>query len=190
MIYDYESKYNNYYFLSKGIEAWILLLPNNIGLRKNDTVRIWEVDKYGDRTGNVTDSTIVFNGVEGMVLLEGNQDFFYINNLISYNMFGTYRAILNQSGISEPVVTVLENTTGITFTWNRVSTGVYQCVPSADITGFTIETYAGTSLNNNVFINFNGIYDDSNLVVQCYDVEGNGVDSVLSNTAVFARFYQ
>jgi len=51
-----------------------------------------------------------------------------------------YRARLSQSGVSDPVATVLENTLGVTIVWTRINTGLYLGTLSDTIstTGFTL----------------------------------------------------
>lgn len=125
MTYNYFAKIEQYKYLSGGVKAWDLLLPNNIGLKKGDTVRVWEVTNEEDSTGRVTDGTIVFNGVDGIMTVNGNRDFYYINNLNSYTMYKIFKATINQSGTAIPTATILENTTGLTPTFSRDDVGVY-----------------------------------------------------------------
>src|SRR5690606_16353099 len=44
-----------------------------------------------------------------------------------------YVALVSQSGGSDPVATVLENTLGATITWTRVSAGVYNATASSAV---------------------------------------------------------
>ena len=45
-----------------------------------------------------------------------------------------YVASFEQKGVAEPVVTELENTTGLTFTWTRDAPGSYFITPSSNFT--------------------------------------------------------
>ena len=48
MNYNYEAQQNYYQYLASGVTAWVLLLPDNIGLKKGDTVTVIEVDSNGE----------------------------------------------------------------------------------------------------------------------------------------------
>jgi hypothetical protein len=49
-----------------------------------------------------------------------------------YNTYNVYTALLNQTSGNAPEATVLQNTFGIDFTWDIVTTGAYTCTaPSA-----------------------------------------------------------
>ena len=50
----------------------------------------------------------------------------------SYNLgYTVYTALLNQTGTAAPVPTILQNTTGGTFTWTRQSAGNYTITASS-----------------------------------------------------------
>ena len=49
--------------------------------------------------------------------------------------YTSYVATFSQSSTSDPVATELSNTTGLTFTWTRISPGIYNIVPSSSMTG-------------------------------------------------------
>jgi len=55
----------------------------------------------------------------------------------SYNLgYTVYTALLNQTGTAAPVATILQNTTGGTFTWTRQSAGNYTITASSAL--FTV----------------------------------------------------
>ena len=55
----------------------------------------------------------------------------------SYNLgYTVYTALLNQTGTAAPVPTILQNTTGGTFTWTRQSAGNYTITASSAL--FTV----------------------------------------------------
>jgi hypothetical protein len=63
--------------------------------------------------------------------------------------------IINQSGTANPVITVVSNNTGFTFSASRIATGMYNIVASATMynTASTIILSSGSNKNNE-FINF------------------------------------
>ena len=63
----------------------------------------------------------------------------------SYSLgYTVYTALLTQAGAAAPVATILQNTTGATFTWARTSSGTYTITASSN---------AFTSNKTIVFIN-------------------------------------
>jgi len=125
MNYNYYAKQDYYAYLAGGVQAWDLLLPNNIGLKKGDTVTVIETYDNGDETGRATTGNIVFNGVDGIMTVNGNKDFYYINNLTTTNMYKVFRATLTQTGTAIPVASILENTTGLVPVLSRDDIGFY-----------------------------------------------------------------
>jgi hypothetical protein len=187
MNYNYYAKQDHYAYLAGGVQAWDLLLPNNIGLKKGDTVQVIETNDEGEFTGRSTTGTIVFNGVDGILTVNGNRDFYYINNLTTTNMFTEYRAIITQSGTLDPVVTELFNNTTQTFTWSRQDTGIYKCAVSDTLSGFNIEFYIGTSGNNRAFMNLSTLGGDGDCNIQTWNGSGTASDDLLYNTAITIR---
>jgi len=51
-----------------------------------------------------------------------------LGNVVKSNNPLVYVALLTQTGTSNPVVTVIKNTTGQTLTWDRVGAGYYRCL--------------------------------------------------------------
>jgi hypothetical protein len=47
--------------------------------------------------------------------------------------YKVYTALINQEGTNDPIVTVLENTLGVTIIWTRLIQGVYQGILSSPI---------------------------------------------------------
>lgn len=103
--------------------------------------------------------------------------------------YRVYTAIISQSGTSDPIATVLENTLGQDIAWDRTSIGQYQ----ASSTG--LFTYSKTTINSSQTDNANqGItatyYNTSNtLVVATFDYAGSPQDGVLSESLIEIRIY-
>ena len=180
MIYNYYAKQDYYAYLSGGVAAWDLLLPNNIGLKKGDTVKVIETNNNGDETGRATSGTIVFNGVDGILTVNGNRDFYYINNITTSNMYTIYRATFKQTPGSDPVVTVLENTTGAAWAWSTI--GDYQLSASSTNIVYaskTVVLVAPFDVSNVGLVSkINGAYEDIDLVP--YAISG-GLGGVIWN---------
>lgn len=66
----------------------------------------------------------------------------YLNNDIAVN-YKIYRALITQTGGSDPVVEVLENTLGETITWLRDSAGIY----SANSSGIFLQNKTFLTIN-------------------------------------------
>lgn len=189
MIYNYYAKEDYYAYLSGGVQAWDLLLPNNVGLKKGDTVKVIETDNTGDETGRATSGTIVFNGVDGILTVNGNRDFYYINNLTTTNMYTLYRATLSQSGTNDPTAVVLENTTGYILDWSYSDIGYYYCNLSVvtDWSKVTMLIGSPASLGHNFTLsNAGGDYD---ININTGNSLGVNQDSLLVNCTVEIRFY-
>lgn len=83
-----------------------------------------------------------------------------------------------QSGTNNPVVTQLNNGTGLTFTFTRHSTGVFYLVPSSnvDITKVWVQATGG-HVNNSTAITIKG-YTNNRYDIINVDSSGNPVDGV------------
>ena len=109
-----------------------------------------------------------------------------------------YSALLTQSGTTDPVVTIIENTLGI-ITINRDSTGRYSVNSSGLFTSNKTIVYINTitssagpyggyaSISNN---SQNTIYIDTTKVIGSGGgIPGTGTDTVLNNTSFEVRVY-
>jgi hypothetical protein len=67
----------------------------------------------------------------------------YLNNQVPAVNYKIYRALLTQTGGSDPVVTVLENTLGETITWLRDNAGIY----SANSSGIFLQNKTFLTIN-------------------------------------------
>ena len=73
--------------------------------------------------------------------------------------YKSYVALLTQAGGGDPVPTVLENTTGLTLAWSRLTTGIYKAdwdtaLPDTD--GLFINPSQGNLKNQTVIVNVFG----------------------------------
>ena len=55
-----------------------------------------------------------------------------VQDIVNYNMT-VYAALLTQTGTAAPVATILQNTTGGTYTWTRTSSGTYTITASSNV---------------------------------------------------------
>ncbi len=108
--------------------------------------------------------------------------------------YKVYVALLNQTGTSDPVATILENTfSGVTFTWTRDSAGVYRVTCNG--TPFTTDktTVFLTPININFpdcfLISVDVINTNHILPLYTVDLSGAGGDDLLVNTAIEIRVY-
>ena len=189
MNYIYYAKTDYYKYLASGVQAWELLIPISSGLVKNDTVTVIEIDNNGEFTGLASVGTVQFISSEGILTLSGQQNFYYITNINNFTMFLEYRAIISQSGTSDPTVTELINTTGQTFTWAYDSTGTYKCSVSDTLSGYNCEFFIGTGINNPAFMNFAIEGGDGDCNIQTWNKSGVLTDGLLFNTAISLRLY-
>jgi len=66
--------------------------------------------------------------------------------------YKVYSALLTQTGTSDPTVTILENTTGLVFTWTRNQVGVYFTNPlPGDLTKSVINFPLMTNSSDTIF---------------------------------------
>lgn len=98
--------------------------------------------------------------------------------------YKVYAALLTQTGTDDPVITVFENTLGVTPVFERTSTGTYLEVLDFD----PAKVYVTTSINTDTTSTstvFSGVYDDGNgdseIAISTYqsgvaaDIAGNGI---------------
>ena len=99
-----------------------------------------------------------------------------------------YAALISQSSTSAPVATILSNTTGDTWTWVRLGTGVYKATPSGSYSSTNtiadVVINQGTLDNKTVKINTSG----TGLQVASYN-SGTLADGMLTSTMVTIRIY-
>ena len=105
----------------------------------------------------------------------------------SDNTYKVYTALLTQTGGTEPVAEVLENTLGFTPTWVYNGVGTYSIVDSSFLQNKTTV---------NVFQNVNGwsilfpsyILAGGAIYLNCV-VNGTTQDNILSNTCIEIKVY-
>ena len=109
-------------------------------------------------------------------------------DFIGYN---SYSALISQSGTSAPTVKVLNNTTGVTFTLSRNSSGNYTLTGSSDV--FTSDK-TGTLYNFNSNGSFpNGSMFFYSIGAQFFIIEtrdsGTPTDGVITDSFIEIRVY-
>jgi hypothetical protein len=116
---------------------------------------------------------------------------FFNSNAATPAPYKVYRALLEQSGTSAPVATVLENTTGLTFTWTRDGAGGYM-TDGATSTLFDDATKVWHIISrpNNINHQAFGTCDagNENFFITTTNA-GAGSDNVLFRTCIEIRIY-
>jgi hypothetical protein len=108
-------------------------------------------------------------------------------NATSYK---TYVALISQTGIANPVATVLENTLGGNLTWQYVGTGSYRVVSNFLFTlNKTTITINNVQFNGGVAPSVGSFPDPSYLYVFSFDATAALEDSRLSGNLVEIRVY-
>tara|TARA_R110002050_G_scaffold108730_1_gene219544 strand:+ start:920 stop:1390 length:471 start_codon:yes stop_codon:yes gene_type:complete len=107
----------------------------------------------------------------------------------SYSLgYTVYVASLIQAGTAAPVATVLQNTTGGTFTWSRTSTGKYK----ATISGITLPANKVVIFENATNdLNLGGKITSTTVIdVEQFSSGGGGYsDVMLPGTSIEIRIY-
>ena len=107
----------------------------------------------------------------------------------SYSLgYTVYTAALIQTGTSAPVATVLQNTTGGTFTWSRTSSGQYK----ATISGITLPANKVVIFENATGdLNLGGKITSSTVIdIDQFSSGGGGYsDGMLAGTSIEIRIY-
>lgn len=101
-----------------------------------------------------------------------------------------YVAALTQTGAAAPVASVLQNTTGATFTWGYTNTGRYTLTASSAI--LTANKVAMFISENNGNNSLGGTIASTTLVnVDQIDIGGGGgyVNGMLAGTSIEIRIY-
>tara|TARA_R110002126_G_scaffold202536_1_gene349933 strand:+ start:37 stop:495 length:459 start_codon:yes stop_codon:yes gene_type:complete len=102
--------------------------------------------------------------------------------------YKVYVASLIQTGTAAPVATVLQNTTGGTFTWSRTSTGKYK----ATISGITLPANKVVIFENATGdLNLGGKITSTTVIdIDQFSSGGGGYsDGMLAGTSVEIRIY-
>ena len=103
--------------------------------------------------------------------------------------YKVYTALLTQTGTSDPVATVLENTLGGSITWNRNGTGEYFYMSSGILIPNKTTFVTGiTEMINAVNISYSGAGDVGKLYTKSV-TDNSFQDSLLLNTAIEIRVY-
>ena len=107
----------------------------------------------------------------------------------SYSLgYTVYVASLIQAGTAAPVATVLQNTTGGTFTWSRTSTGKYK----ATISGITLPANKVVIFENATGdLNLGGKITSTTVIdIDQFSSGGGGYsDGMLAGTSIEIRIY-
>ena len=101
-----------------------------------------------------------------------------------------YVAAITQTGVAAPVATVLQNTTGATFTWGYTNTGRYTLTASSAI--LTANKVAMFISENNGNNSLGGTIASTTLInVDQIDIGGGGgyTDGMLAGTSIEIRIY-
>ena len=115
---------------------------------------------------------------------------FSVSDVSSLTNLGytVYTAALIQTGTAAPVATVLQNTTGGTFTWSRTSAGQYK----ATISGITLPANKVVIFENATGdLNLGGKITSSRIIdIDQFSSGGGGyADGMLAGTSVEIRIY-
>ena len=114
-----------------------------------------------------------------------------IGSLINTGFTGGYKsytASLIQTGTAAPVATVLQNTTGGTFTWSRTSAGQYK----ATISGITLPANKVVIFENATGdLNLGGKITSTTVIdIDQFSSGGGGyADGMLAGTSIEIRIY-
>lgn len=92
---------------------------------------------FGQDGFSAVNPTLLPNGTYVIVYPPGqNSTAVPLDSLLGKRPYKVYTALLSQTGTSAPVATVLENNTGVTWTWTRNSIGDYRVTPSSGSLSF------------------------------------------------------
>ncbi|PCJ89982.1 MAG: hypothetical protein COA57_00070 [Flavobacteriales bacterium] len=102
-----------------------------------------------------------------------------------------YRAILTQSGTSNPTVNVLENTLGSgSFTFTRTGVGAYSANYSNNFLLGGVSVLIGSSINGGLLNHITyGPSSNNNIAIKTWDGAGNQSDDILNFTSIEIRIY-
>lgn len=109
----------------------------------------------------------------------------------TYNLgYTLYVAAITQTGTAAPVATVLQNTTGATFTWGYTNTGRYTLTASSAILAANkVAMFISENNGNN---SLGGTIASTTLInVDQIDIGGGGgyTDGMLAGTSIEIRIY-
>ena len=142
---------------------------------------------------------VVTAGTKGVIVGDGQtltEDGMVINNLTvtgtingdAVVAYKKYIALISQSGIADPTVTVLENTIG-DIVWTRLSSGTYTgtllgAFPSAKVYALINQLPLG------LFLSQIGRLNVDEVIIYTLDTTGAFVDFILDNTTIELRVYE
>ena len=105
-----------------------------------------------------------------------------------------YSALLTQTGTQNPLVEVLENTTGLPFDWIREDTGYYSYYGEGNLTKCSVNFPTVTNINvGNALFRVEKQYDaKSHLTVFVLNTESNGdaEDTMLYRSFIEIKIYE
>ena len=148
---------------------------------------------YGYPTGTPTINDNVLGTQVDPVTEENKTVQFNIGQIAafanSYSLgYTVYTAALIQTGTAAPVATVLQNTTGGTFTWSRTSAGQYK----ATISGITLPANKVVIFENATGdLNLGGKITSTTVIdIDQFSSGGGGyADGMLAGTSIEIRIY-
>ena len=108
---------------------------------------------------------------------------------IPIQSYKVYTALISQSGIADPTITILENTIG-SIVWTRTTTGAYKgTLLGTFTTSKTIAFISGSQLiySDPTFYDIRR-FDDNSVILSTYK-SGINTDTMLSNTSIEIRVY-
>jgi len=119
------------------------------------------------------------------------QLFYTASSALTSTPYKKYVALLNQTGTSAPIATVLENTLGGAITFTRINAGNYEISSSALFTSgktFIMLSNPNAATATSVYNNLNSIYFDTKDITSLTPFIPNS-DDLLDNTAIEIRVY-
>jgi len=140
-------------------------------------------------------------GVKGVVIGDGQileQDGMVVPNLTVIDSingapvvnYKRYIALISQTGILDPVATVLENTIG-DIVWTRAAGGVYQgYLNNAFIDDFKTYVNIQQNLQNLGGVNYITWFDGSTIQIDTLDATFTSNDTLLLYTTIEIRYYE
>lgn len=103
-------------------------------------------------------------------------------------LYTQYAALLTQVGTEDPTVKVLNNTTGLTIEWERVNTGTYKGVLSADILEDDKMVTIVGNIKDSTKVN-SGYNAEDEIFVNTKDNSNTNQDNLLYQTYLELRLY-
>lgn len=106
---------------------------------------------------------------------------------------GKYVALLTQTGTAAPVVVVIQNTTGKTWTWTRLGTGQYKASPDTKPTANKVATLLTPSKATAAYYNILRTLTETTELDYLTLITTNGgayADELLDSTTIQIEIYK